>query len=199
MNRKRPALFRGRRFQTLSPVCVRWHFRYALSYRDLEETIEKRGLSSLAMPASRPQHVPPAFGPKVTSRSASDLPAHIHTRLSSFSSNGSCVKCGISSPSSSRPSRKDQYLRLPRAGQRWSSLTWVRIDPLTLRISTLLVQAIRTICQWHVLETRPEFQRSGHWCGNASRCGTCGVPLVFRSTVPNCKDGARSSHRRRGW
>jgi len=43
---KRPALFRGRHFQDeIIVLCVCWHLRYSLSYRDLEEMMAERGLS----------------------------------------------------------------------------------------------------------------------------------------------------------
>ena len=46
MNQKRPALFRGRHFEdAIILLCVRWYLRYSLSYRDLEEIMEERGLS----------------------------------------------------------------------------------------------------------------------------------------------------------
>jgi len=46
VNRKRPALFRGRHFEdVIIMLCVRWYLRYSLSYRDLEEIMEERGLS----------------------------------------------------------------------------------------------------------------------------------------------------------
>ena len=46
MKNKRPALFRGRHFQDeIIVVCLRWHRRYSLSYRDLEEMMAERGLS----------------------------------------------------------------------------------------------------------------------------------------------------------
>ena len=46
MNRKRPTLFRGRNFEdVIIMLCVRWYLRYSLSYRDLEEIMEERGLS----------------------------------------------------------------------------------------------------------------------------------------------------------
>ena len=46
MNRKRPALFRGRHFEdVIIMLCARWYLRYSLSYRDLEEIMEERGLS----------------------------------------------------------------------------------------------------------------------------------------------------------
>ena len=45
MKRKRPALFRGRHFEdVIIMLCVRWYLRYSLSYRDLEEVMEERGL-----------------------------------------------------------------------------------------------------------------------------------------------------------
>ena len=45
MKRKRPALFRGRHFEdVIIMLCVRWYLRYSLSYRDLEEIMEERGL-----------------------------------------------------------------------------------------------------------------------------------------------------------
>ena len=38
-------LFKWRRFQAeIILLCVRWHLRYALSYRDLEEIMMERGL-----------------------------------------------------------------------------------------------------------------------------------------------------------
>ena len=46
MNRKRPALFRGRHFEdAIILLCVRWYLRYSLSYRDLEEIMAERNLS----------------------------------------------------------------------------------------------------------------------------------------------------------
>src|SRR5262249_16286528 len=46
MQRKRPALFRGRHFEdTIIILCVRWYLRYSLSYRDLEEMMMERGLT----------------------------------------------------------------------------------------------------------------------------------------------------------
>ena len=40
-------MFRGRHFQDeLIVLCVRWYLRYSLSYRDLEELMAERGLSS---------------------------------------------------------------------------------------------------------------------------------------------------------
>ena len=46
MNRKRSARFRGRHFEdVVILLCVRWYLRYSLSYRDLEEIVEERGLS----------------------------------------------------------------------------------------------------------------------------------------------------------
>jgi transposase, IS6 family len=46
VKRKRPALFRGRHFEdVIIMLCVRWYLRYSLSYRDLEEIMEERGLS----------------------------------------------------------------------------------------------------------------------------------------------------------
>jgi IS6 family transposase len=42
----RPPLFRGRHFEdVLIILCVRWYLRYSLSYRDLEEIMEERGLA----------------------------------------------------------------------------------------------------------------------------------------------------------
>jgi transposase-like protein len=46
MQRKRPALFRGRHFEDqLIVLCVRWYLRYSLSYRDLEEMMAERNLA----------------------------------------------------------------------------------------------------------------------------------------------------------
>ena len=46
MNKKRPALYRGRHFEdVIIMLCVRWYLRYSLSYRDLEEIMAERGLS----------------------------------------------------------------------------------------------------------------------------------------------------------
>ena len=46
MNRRRPALFRGRHFEDVIIIlCVRWYLRYSLTYRDLEEIMAERGLS----------------------------------------------------------------------------------------------------------------------------------------------------------
>ena len=45
MQRKRPALFRGRHFEDqIIVLCVRWYLRYSLSYRDLEEMMAERNL-----------------------------------------------------------------------------------------------------------------------------------------------------------
>jgi transposase, IS6 family len=45
MQRKRPALFRGRHFEDqVIVLCVRWYLRYSLSYRDLEEMMTERNL-----------------------------------------------------------------------------------------------------------------------------------------------------------
>jgi hypothetical protein len=45
MGRKRPALFRGRHFaDDIIVLCVRWHVRYSLSYRDLTEIMGERNL-----------------------------------------------------------------------------------------------------------------------------------------------------------
>jgi len=45
MQRKRPALFRGRHFEDqIIVLCVRWYLRYSLSYRDLEELMAERNL-----------------------------------------------------------------------------------------------------------------------------------------------------------
>jgi transposase, IS6 family len=49
--RDRPAMiksnpFKWRHYQSeIILLCVRWYLRYALSYRDLEEMMEERGLS----------------------------------------------------------------------------------------------------------------------------------------------------------
>ena len=44
MRESRPALFRGRHFQSeIIVLCVRWYLRYPLSYRDLEEMMAERG------------------------------------------------------------------------------------------------------------------------------------------------------------
>ena len=46
VNRRRPALFRGRHFEDVIIIlCVRWYLRYSLTYRDLEEIMAERGLS----------------------------------------------------------------------------------------------------------------------------------------------------------
>src|ERR1700748_3756222 len=46
MSQKRSTLFRGRHFRDeIIVLCVRWYFRYALGYRDLEEMMAERGLS----------------------------------------------------------------------------------------------------------------------------------------------------------
>lgn len=46
MNRRRPALFRGRHFEDVIIIlCVRWYLQYSLTYRDLEEITTERGLS----------------------------------------------------------------------------------------------------------------------------------------------------------
>src|SRR6516164_5809984 len=46
MQKPRPALFRGRRFEDqIIILCVRWYLRYCLTYRDLEELTAERGLS----------------------------------------------------------------------------------------------------------------------------------------------------------
>jgi len=40
-----PSLFKWRHFEAESILlCVRWYLRYALSYRDLEEMMQQRGL-----------------------------------------------------------------------------------------------------------------------------------------------------------
>src|SRR5678815_5928623 len=45
MQRKRPALFRGRHFEDqIIVLCVRWYLSYSLSYRDLEEMMAERNL-----------------------------------------------------------------------------------------------------------------------------------------------------------
>jgi len=39
-----PTRFKGRHFQAeMSVLCVRWHLRYSLSYRDLEEMLNEQG------------------------------------------------------------------------------------------------------------------------------------------------------------
>jgi transposase-like protein len=46
VNRRRPALFRGRHFEgVIILLCVRWYLRYSLTYRDLEEIMAGRGVS----------------------------------------------------------------------------------------------------------------------------------------------------------
>ena len=46
MIRKRPALFRGRLFEdAIILLCVRWHLRYSLTFRDVKEIKAERGLS----------------------------------------------------------------------------------------------------------------------------------------------------------
>ena len=46
MNRRRPALFRGRHFEdVVILLCVRWYLRYSLTYRDLEEIMAERRLT----------------------------------------------------------------------------------------------------------------------------------------------------------
>jgi transposase, IS6 family len=46
VNRKRPALFRGRHFEdAIILLCVRWYLRYSLTYWDLEEIMAERNLS----------------------------------------------------------------------------------------------------------------------------------------------------------
>jgi transposase-like protein len=46
MPKPRPAIFRGRNFRDeMIVLFVRWHLRYSLSYRDLEEMMAERGLS----------------------------------------------------------------------------------------------------------------------------------------------------------
>src|SRR5512133_957969 len=46
MRESRPQLFRGRHFRDeIIVLCVRWYFRYPLSYRDLEEMMAERGLT----------------------------------------------------------------------------------------------------------------------------------------------------------
>jgi IS6 family transposase len=46
LTKNRPALFRGRHFEDgIILLCVRWYLRDSLSYRDLEEITEERGLS----------------------------------------------------------------------------------------------------------------------------------------------------------
>ena len=46
VSRTRPAPFCGRHFaDVVILLCVRWHLRYSLSYRDLEEIMAERGLS----------------------------------------------------------------------------------------------------------------------------------------------------------
>ena len=45
MTPRRPALFRGRHFEdVIILLCVRWHLRYSLTYRDLEEIMAERNL-----------------------------------------------------------------------------------------------------------------------------------------------------------
>ena len=45
MSHQRQNLFKWRHFQAdIILLCVRWYLRYALSYRDLEEIMQKRGL-----------------------------------------------------------------------------------------------------------------------------------------------------------
>jgi IS6 family transposase len=45
MRPKRPALSRGRHFaDEIIVLCVRWYFRYSLSYRDLTELMSERNL-----------------------------------------------------------------------------------------------------------------------------------------------------------
>jgi len=45
VSQNRPVLFRGRHFEDVIILCVRWYLRYSLSYRDLEEMMMERGLS----------------------------------------------------------------------------------------------------------------------------------------------------------
>ena len=46
MNRKRPALFKGRHFEAeIIVLCVRWYLRFGLSYRNLEELMAERNLN----------------------------------------------------------------------------------------------------------------------------------------------------------
>jgi transposase, IS6 family len=46
VNRKRPALFRGRHFEdAIILLCVRWNLRYSLTYRDPEEIMAERNLA----------------------------------------------------------------------------------------------------------------------------------------------------------
>lgn len=46
MDRRRPVLFRKRRFEpSLIVTCVCWYLRISLSLRDLEEIMAERGLS----------------------------------------------------------------------------------------------------------------------------------------------------------
>ena len=45
MQRSRPALFKGRHFQAeIILLCVRWHLRFGLSFRNLEELMAERNL-----------------------------------------------------------------------------------------------------------------------------------------------------------
>jgi transposase-like protein len=46
MQKNRSGLFRGRHFaDEIIALCVRWHLRFSLTYRDLEELMTERGLS----------------------------------------------------------------------------------------------------------------------------------------------------------
>src|SRR5437763_3000284 len=45
MKRNRPAIFRGRHFEPeIIATCVRWHLRFSLSLRNVEEMMAERGL-----------------------------------------------------------------------------------------------------------------------------------------------------------
>jgi transposase-like protein len=46
VTQRRPALFGGRHFEdVIIMLSVRWHLRYSLTYRDLEEIMHERNLS----------------------------------------------------------------------------------------------------------------------------------------------------------
>jgi transposase-like protein len=47
-------LFKWRQYESeIILLCVRWYLRYALSYRDLEEMMNERGLSVDQAPTTR--------------------------------------------------------------------------------------------------------------------------------------------------
>ena len=68
MCKTRLALFKWRHFEPVIIVCaVRWYLRYSLSYRDVEELVNERGLSMdhttiwrwVQRPAGTEPEVPP--------------------------------------------------------------------------------------------------------------------------------------------